>query len=52
MDILRLYLVIYSIANLKQPDMDLYLYDGHMSALKDELASILSKSTNAEASPL
>ena len=32
--------------------MDLFSYDGQMSALKDELASILSKSTNAESSDL
>ena len=50
-DILRLYRVISSITNLKQPDMDLFSYDGQMSALKDELASILTKSTNVEASP-
>ena len=49
-DILHLYWVISSIANLKQSDMDLSSYGGWMSALKDELASILAKSTNAETS--
>ena len=46
----RLYRVISSIANLKQPDMDISSYGGQMFALKDELASILPKSTNAETS--
>ena len=49
-DIQRLYRVISSIANLKQPGMDISSYGGQMSALKDELVSILSKSTNAETS--
>ena len=49
-DIQRLYCVISSIANLKQHVMDLSSYGGRMSALKDELASILPKSTNAETS--
>ena len=49
-DIQRLYRVISSIANLKQPDMDLSSYGGWISGLKDELASILSKSTNVETS--
>ena len=49
-DIQRLYRVISSIANLKQLGMDISAYDGRMSALKDELASILSKSTNVDTS--
>ena len=40
-DIQRLYQVISSIANLKQPGMDIS-YGGRMSALKDEHVSILS----------
>ena len=49
-DIQRLYRVISSIVNLKQLDMDISTYSGRMSALKDELASILPKSTNADTS--
>ena len=47
-DIQCLYRVISSIANLKRPDMDISSYSGRMSSLKDELVSILPKSTNAE----
>ena len=49
-DIQRLYRVISSIANLKQLGMDISSYGGQMSALKDELISILPKSTNTETS--
>ena len=49
-DIQRLYRVISSIANLKQLNMDIFAYGGQMSVLKDELASILSKSTNVDTS--
>ena len=49
-DIQRLYRVISSIANLKQLGMDISYYGGRMSALKDELISILPKSTNTETS--
>ena len=49
-DIQRLYLVISFIANLKQLGMDISSYDGRISALKDELISILPKSTNIETS--
>ena len=48
-DIQRLYQVISSIANLKQLSI-ISAYGGRMSALKDELASILLKSTNADTS--
>ena len=37
-DIQRLYLVISSIANLKQPVMDISSYGGQMFVIKDELA--------------
>ena len=47
-DIQRLYQVISFIANLKQLGMDISSYGGQMSALKDELISILLKSTNTE----
>ena len=47
-DIQCLYWVICSITNLKQLDMDISSYGGRMSALKDELISILLKSTNTE----
>ena len=47
-DIQRLHRVISSIANLKQFGMDISSYGGRMSDLKDELVSILPKSTNAE----
>ena len=46
----RLYRVISYIANLKQLGMDITSYGGRMSALKDELISILPKSTNTETS--
>ena len=49
-DIQSLYWVISSIANLKQLDMDISSYGGRMSALKDELVSILPKSTNVKTS--
>ena len=49
-DIQRLYRVISSIANLKQLGMDISSYGGRMSALQDELISILSKSSNTETS--
>ena len=49
-DIQRLYRVISSIANLKQLGMNISSYGGQMFALKDELISILSKSTNIETS--
>ena len=49
-DFQRLYWVISSIANLKQLGMDISSYGGRMSALKDELISILPKSTNTETS--
>ena len=49
-DIQRLYWVISSIANLKQLGMDISSCGGQMSAFKDELVSILLKSTNAETS--
>ena len=45
-DIQRLYRVISSIANLKQLGIDISSYGGRMSAFKDELISILPKSTN------
>ena len=50
-DIQRFYQVISSIANLKQLGMDISSYGGRMSALKDELVSILPKSSNTETSP-
>ena len=49
-DIQRLYRVISSIANLKQLGMDISSYGGRMFALKDELISILPKSTTTETS--
>ena len=49
-DIQRLYRVISSIANLKQLGMEISAYGGRMFAIKDELASILSKCTNADTS--
>ena len=49
-DIQRFYRVISSIANWKQLGMDISSYGGRMSALKDELISILPKSTNTETS--
>ena len=49
-DVQRLYRVISSIANLKQPGMDISSYGGRMFALKDKLISILPKSTNTETS--
>ena len=49
-DIQRLYWVISSTANLKQLGIDISSYGGRMSALKDELISILPKSTNTETS--
>ena len=49
-DIQRLYRVISSIANLKQLGMDISSYGGRMSAFKDELISILPKSTDTETS--
>ena len=49
-DIQHLYRVISSIANLKQLGMDISSYGGQMSVLKDELVSILPKSTNVETS--
>ena len=49
-DIQCLYRVISSIANLKQLGMDISAYGGRMSAIKDELASILPKSTNVDTS--
>ena len=49
-DIQRLYQVISFIANLKQLGMDISSYGGQMFALKDELISILLKSTNTETS--
>ena len=49
-DIQRLYQVISSIANLKQLGLDISSYGGRMFALKDELISILLKSTNTETS--
>ena len=51
-DIQHLYRVIFSIANLKKLSMDISAYGGRMSALKDELASILPKSTNVDTSQL
>ena len=45
-DFQRLYRVISSIANLKHLGMDISSYGGQMSTLKDELVSILPKSTN------
>ena len=47
-DIQRLYRVISSVANLKQLGMDISSYGGRMSVFKDELISILPKSTNTE----
>ena len=41
---------ISSIANLKQLGMDISFYGGQMSTLKDELVSILPKSTNTKTS--
>ena len=41
------YKVIFSIADLKQLSMDIYAYGGWV---KDELASILPKSTNVDTS--
>ena len=49
-DIQRLYRVLSSITNLKQLGMDISSYGGRMSTLKDELISILPKSTNIETS--
>ena len=49
-DIQRLYQEISSIANLKQLDMNISSYSGRMYVLKDELISILPKSTNTETS--
>ena len=49
-DIQRLYRVKSSIANLKQLGMDISSYGGRMSALNDEIISILPKSTNTETS--
>ena len=49
-DIQRLYQVISSIANLKQLGMDISSYVERMPALKDELISILPKSTNTKTS--
>ena len=49
-DIQRLYRVLSSITNLKQLGMDISSYSGRMSTLKDELISILPKSTNTETS--
>ena len=49
-DIQRLYWVISSIANLKQLGMYISSYGGRMSTLKNELVSILPKSTNAKIS--
>ena len=49
-DIRRLYRVISSIANLKQLGMDISSYGGRMSSLKDELISILPKSTHTKTS--
>ena len=49
-DIQCLYRVISSIDNLKLLGMDMSSYGGRMFALKDELVSILPKSTNAETS--
>ena len=49
-DIQRFYWVISSISNLKQLGIDISSYSGRMSALKDELISILPKSTNTETS--
>ena len=49
-DIQRLYQVISFIANLKQLSMNISSYGGRMSALKDELIFILSKSINTETS--
>ena len=49
-DIQCLYRVISSIANLKQPGMDISSYSGRMSALKDKLVSVLPKFTNAKTS--
>ena len=51
-DIQRLYWAISSIANFKQLGMDTSSYGGRMSSLKDELVSILPKSTNAKTSPI
>ena len=47
-DIQRLYRVISSIANLKQLGMDISSYGGRIPALKDELVSILPKSSNTK----
>ena len=49
-DIQHLYWVISSIANLKWLGIDISSYGGQMSAFKDELVSILPKSTNAKTS--
>ena len=49
-DIRCLYLVIFSIANLKQLGMGISSYGGRRSTLKDELTSILPKSTNTKTS--
>ena len=51
---IRLYRVISSIANLKQLDMDIsaFAYGGWMSVLKDQLTSILLKSTIVDTSQL
>ena len=49
-DIQRLNRVISSIANLKQLGIDISSYGGQKSALKDELISILPKSTYIETS--
>ena len=47
-DIQRLYRVISFIANLKQISMNISSYGRRLSTLKDELVSILPKSTNTE----
>ena len=47
-DIQCLYRVISSIANLKQLRMNVSSYGGRMSTFKDELVSILPKSSNTE----
>ena len=49
-DIQCLYRVISSIANLKRFSTDTSSYGGRMFALKNELVSILPKSTNIETS--
>ena len=49
-DIQCLYRVISSITNLKQLGLDISSYSGGVSPIKDELTSILPKSTNTETS--